>query len=156
MFENKELIYWFNNYFDNCYNVVHCDFPGSVFMFYDINYVRQKKLAKLDGKEPPIKTDITGECLFQIDLKNSFFRCDYEKIYCYLKNNYNFDFYHYNLFIKDRLKKYPKLTNLLPSNYIQIDDTRLHNYIISKYDFAKTKTEIENEIENFKTKFLIK
>ena len=52
----KELIEWFNNYYDNCYYVKRDNYPNSIFMYYDVNYVRQLKLAKLEGKEPPIKT----------------------------------------------------------------------------------------------------
>ena len=47
---NQELIEWFNNYFYNCYYVKHDDYPESIFMFYDKNYIRKQKLAKIEGK----------------------------------------------------------------------------------------------------------
>ena len=39
----QDAIEWFNELFDNCYYVKHIDYSESVFMFYDINYVRQLK-----------------------------------------------------------------------------------------------------------------
>lgn len=47
--KNKEAIVWFNEHFDCCYHVKYEKYPNSIFMFYDKNYVRQLKIAKLDG-----------------------------------------------------------------------------------------------------------
>ena len=114
MIQNKEIIEWFNNYYDNCYDVIHEDFPESIFMFYDINYVRQLKLAKLEGKKYVEKTDITGVCLFEQDWKYKLFRCDYNLIWCYFKNNYSFNFTDFQSFITDRLDERSKMNVLTP------------------------------------------
>ena len=110
----KELIDWFSNYFDNCYYVKHEDYPESIFMFYDINYARQLKLAKLEGIDYVEKTEVTGVCLFEQDWKNNFFRCNFIIIYCYLRDNYSFSYDDFQSFIKDRLEEQSKMNILKP------------------------------------------
>jgi hypothetical protein len=43
----EELSKWFWDKFNSCYPVVHEDYPKIIFMFYDENFLRQKKLAIL-------------------------------------------------------------------------------------------------------------
>ena len=118
-----ELLEWFNNYFDSCYYVKHDDFPESLFMFYDINYVRQLKLAKLDNNEL-IKKEITGVCLFEQDWKNDWFICDSEYIWLHLKNNYNFNYNDFKIFIKIILAIYSESNKLTPINNVKY----IYNY----------------------------
>ena len=73
-------------------------------MFYDKNYVRQLKLAKLEGKKYVEKTDITGVCLFEQDWKYKLFRCDYNLIWCYLRDNYSFNHDEFDSFIEEHTK----------------------------------------------------
>ena len=57
---NKDdLIKWFNNIFDNCYYVKHDDYPDSIFMYYDIRYVRKLKLCNIENRQitPPKKNN---------------------------------------------------------------------------------------------------
>ena len=114
MIQNKELIDWFNNYFDNCYYVKHEDYPESIFMFYDVNYVRQLKLAKLDGKKYVEKTDITGVCLFEQDWKYKWFCCDHDNIWCYLRDKYKYNINDFQSFMMDRLEERSKFNILTP------------------------------------------
>ena len=114
---NKEIINWFKNYFDNCYYVKHDDFPESVFMFYDKNYVRQLKLAKLEGRIIE-KTDITGVCVFEQEWKNKWFCCNYTLIWDYLRNNYSFSYDDIHSFISDRLEDHTKMNVLTPFSKI--------------------------------------
>ena len=116
----QELIDWFNNYFYNCYYVKHDDFPESIFMFYDINYVRQLKLAKLEGKKYVEKTDITGICIFQQDWKNKIFRCEYQSIWCYLRDNYSFNYDDFKSFIMDRLEEHSKMKILTVNRQLNV------------------------------------
>ena len=111
---NKELINWFNNYFYNCYYVKHNDYPESIFMYYDKNYVRQLKLAKLEGIDYVEKTDITGVCLFEQDWKNKIFCCNYEYIWSYLRDKCSFNYYDIQAFIMDRLDDHTKMMVLTP------------------------------------------
>ena len=112
----KEIIDWFNNYFYNCYYVKHDEFPESIFMFYDINYVRKLKLAKLEGKNYVEKTDITGVCLFQQDWKYKHFYCNYTLIWAYLRDNYSTNYDDFKSFITDRLEEYE--INILTPDWV--------------------------------------
>ena len=127
MKQNKEMIEWFNNYFDNCYYVRHNDYPESIFMFYDINYTRQLKLAKLEGKNIE-KTDITGVCVFEQDWKNKWFGCNYRLIYSYFRDNYSFNFTDFKSFITDRLEEYSKMSVLTPYNHLHAVAVGLEEY----------------------------
>ena len=108
MIYNQELNDWFDNYFNNCYYVKHIDYPESIFMFYDINYARQKKLAKLEDIDYVEKIDITGVCLFQLDWKYYRFNMNYYEIWCsyYKYRVINIDCCSY---VKERLNEYSKL-----------------------------------------------
>ena len=127
MTQNKELIDWFNNYFNNCYYVKHEDYPETIFMYYDVNYVRQLKLAKLEGKNIE-KTDITGICLFQQDWKYKWFRCDYILIWAYFRDNYSDNFTDFKSFITDRLEEHSKMMVLTPANSQKSDRWMLEEH----------------------------
>ena len=116
MIVTKEIIDWFNNYFYNCYYVKHEDYPDSIFMFYDINYTRQLKLATLEGKDYVEKTDITGTCLFQLDLESNWIRCNSILIWSYFRDNYSVIYKNFQEFIRDRLEERPKIS-VLKSTY---------------------------------------
>ena len=131
---NKEIIDWFNNYYDNCYYVKHEDYPESIFMFYDINYVRQKKLAKLEGKNIE-KTDITGICVFEQEWKYNWFRCDYNLIWGYLRDNYSFSYGDFQSFITDRLEEHSKMKVLTPEFAFQFA-----SYVLEEHSKMKVLT----------------
>ena len=132
MRQNKEIIDWFSNYFDNCYYVKHDDYPESIFMFYDINYARQLKLAKLEGIDYVEKTEVTGVCLFEQDWKYYRFNFNYYEIWCpYYK--YSDVFISCISFIKERLNEYSKLYDyelklLLPCQMLYSVRKDLENY----------------------------
>ena len=117
-----EEINWFNDYFNNCYYVKHEDYPESIFMFYDINYVRQLKLAKLEGKNYVEKTDITGVCLFEQDWKNNHFNVNHDIIWLYFRDKYLLVSYKYYdfflLFLKNRLNEHTISKYLITLNNI--------------------------------------
>ena len=83
-------------------------------MYYDINYVRKLKLAKLDYKEIIPPKTITGECLFEQDWKNKKLWCKYTNIWKYLENNYSNNYDDVQQFIMDRLEEQDKMMTLTP------------------------------------------
>jgi len=85
----QEAISWFWNKFNLCYSVQHYEYKENIYMFYDEQFIRQKKLSKLSGKENKIPNKIKGVCLFELDLKNNFFWYDYNEIYLFLFYNYS-------------------------------------------------------------------
>ena len=111
---NQELINWFNDYFNNCYYAKHEDYPETIFMFYDINYVRQLKLAKLEGIDYVEKTEVTGICLFEQDWKHKWILCNYDLIWKYLQDNYSPKYKYVQSFINNMLKEHSKLSILTP------------------------------------------
>ena len=113
---NKDLINWFNNYFDNCYSVIYDDAPNSIYMYYDINFVRKQKLAQLEGKNIK-KPNITGACLFIKELDDHYFQCNYNLIWNYIKNNFSNDYFNVRSFIDKRLNDY-SLNDLVPIFFI--------------------------------------
>ena len=124
-----ETIDWFNNYYNNCYYVNHTDYPESVFMFYDVNYVRQLKLAKLEGKNYVEKTDITGECLFQ--LENGIFYLNINFIQYFISKLYGFGGIY--LFIDNWFKEFINESHpqILFSSFMQIyeDPSKMKIYV---------------------------
>ena len=108
---NKKEIEWFWEKFNSCYLVKHDDYPESIFMFYDPQFIRKLKLANISG-EKINKTDITGFCLFQQDWKNKIFY--YNEIWGYLYSNYSIKYDEIQQFISDRLEEYSKLSVLTP------------------------------------------
>ena len=114
-----ELIKWFWEKFNSCYLVKHDDYPESVFMYYDPQYIRKLKLANISGNKTnkTDKTDITGICLFELDWKNEIFCYNYYEIWHYLYLNYSIKYDEIQQFISDRLKEHPKMSVLTPSQF---------------------------------------
>jgi hypothetical protein len=74
----EELKIYFWNKFNSCYPVIHDDYFKNVFMFYDINYIRAKKLANIIDKDFSYPTEVKGKCLFQLDFNFNWFDIDNE------------------------------------------------------------------------------
>ena len=86
--ETKELKEWFWNKFNNCYYVVHEDFPQSIFMCYDEKFIRNMKLCKLFGREIVYPKIPSGICLFEQDHKYGYLYMNYDEISLFLYKNY--------------------------------------------------------------------
>ena len=117
-------------------------------MFYDVNYVKQLKLAKLEGKDYMEKTNITGVCLFEQDWKYKWFRCDYSLILIYLRDNYSFNFTDFKLFIRNRLEEHSKMNILTPNHRLLSLSKRLEEH--SKMNILTPDTHLrttQNDLE---------
>lgn len=108
-----ELSKWFWNKFNSCYYVKHEDFPKSIFMFYDKNFVRQLKLSRLIGQEVIYPTKVEGICLFEIDYDFNWFHCHYTEIWLFIYKNYSNNHEEAQCYIKNLLDKY----DLYPEYY---------------------------------------
>ncbi len=122
--QNKDLVEWFWNKFNSCYLVKHDDYPESIFMYYDPQYIRKLKLSNISG-EKINKTDITGTCLFDINWKNKKLYCDHIEIWDYLYYNYSHNYCSIRQFISDRLEEYFKIN-------INIENRAIFLYILEK------------------------
>ena len=114
-----ELIKWFWDKFNSCYLVKHEDYPESIFMYYDPQYIRKLKLANISREKinKTDKTDITGFCLFQQDWKNKIFYYDYNEIWGYLYSNYSIKYDEIQQFISDKLSEHSKMSVLTPCRF---------------------------------------
>ena len=79
----EELSKWFWDKFNSCYPVKHEDYPESIFMFYDEQFFRQKKLARVLNEDLVYPSKVTGKCLFRLDYKNNFLWCNYDEIWSF-------------------------------------------------------------------------
>ena len=111
--KEEELKKWFWNKFNLCYPVKHSDYPKKIYWFYDEKLVRKIKLYKIENKEI-IHIDISGICLFEQDLINNYFYCDYDEIWTFFKKNYNNNYYVIQILIKSWLEETIKLSLLTP------------------------------------------
>ena len=111
----EEIQIWFRNKFNSCYGVLHEDFPESIFMYYDPQFIRQKKLSRIVGEEIEYPIKPTGICLFEQDYKNGYLWMNYGEITSFFYKNYSPDWLEVKELISDMLKEYSKLQVLTPN-----------------------------------------
>lgn len=109
----KELSKWFWDKYNSCYPVIHEDFPDTILMFYDEQFLRQKKLYRVLDKELIYPKEVKGKILFRQDYKNGWFCCDNIEIWLFLYNNYSNNYTDIQLFIKSLLEEHDKLSDKL-------------------------------------------
>jgi len=86
---NDELKIWFLDKINSCYPVKHDDFTNNFFLYYDVQFVRKIKLSKINNQDIKYPSKIKGDCLFELDTKNEYIYCDYDKIWSFLESNYS-------------------------------------------------------------------
>jgi len=111
---NEELKDWFWNKFNSCYCVKHEDYPESLFMYYDKNFYRQKKLARVLEQEVIYPSKVDGVCLFEQDYENNYLWCDNKEIWSFFKENSNYNYQEIRDLIKGWLVEPSKLHVLTP------------------------------------------
>ena len=110
----EELKIWFWDKFNSCYSIKHKDLPESIFMIYDPNFIRAKKLANILNKDFEYPIEVKGVCLFQLDYKYKWFNVDDKEIWDFFEKNYINNHLHiYNL-INSWLKENNKYKILRP------------------------------------------
>jgi hypothetical protein len=117
-----ELKIWFWDLYNSCYPAKHKDYPDSIFMVYDINFIRAKKLGNILGKEVEYPTEIKGECLFEIEYNNKYFWYSYSKIYCEILKKHGSNFYDTRKLVNKWVREH-KLSNkynAVESNFMVI------------------------------------
>ncbi|MCK9415981.1 hypothetical protein M0Q97_04905 [Candidatus Dojkabacteria bacterium] len=110
----EEISKWFRNKYNSCYPVVHKDYPESIFMIYDEQFLRQKKLARILDEDVIYPSKIEGICLFHLDYKNRWFDCNYNEFWLFLYDNYSSNYYDIQTLIKNLLVEHDKLQVLTP------------------------------------------
>jgi hypothetical protein len=112
---DEELKDWFWDKFNTCYYVKHDNYPESIFMYYDKNFARQKKLARVLEQEVIYPSKIEGVCLFEQDYKNGWFNCNDSYIWSFFEQNSNYNDIEIRDLIKCWLVEPSKLNVLTPS-----------------------------------------
>ena len=129
----EELNIWFRNKFNNCYPVMHDDYPESIFMHYDPQFIRQKKMARILGEPIEYPEKVTGICLFEQDYKNGYLNMDYDKITSFFQDNYSPKWFEIKELIHGWMKEDTKLKVLTPKK---------HGSFISKMMKEDTKLKV--------------
>jgi hypothetical protein len=118
----EQLKDWFWDKFNSCYPVMHDDNPHCIFMFYDINYTRAKKLANILGKEASYPKEVVGINIFDIHFESNTFYCDHLKIWSFLERNgggrHGLDI---SYLIISWISEYDNLKRLLPLDNIGVE-----------------------------------
>ena len=104
----EELYKWFFNKFDLCYVVIQGD-KDKYYMYYDTQFIRQKKLSRVLGKEIVYPEKPNGTILFEQDWENKTLWCDYDNIWSYLELNYSNMYQDIKELISWMLQKHDKL-----------------------------------------------
>ena len=99
----EEIQIWFRNKFNSCYVVVHEDYPENIFMYYDPQFIRQKKLSRIVGEEIEYPSKLTGICLFGQDYKNGYLFMN-DEITSFFYKNYSNNWSDIKELIQDMLK----------------------------------------------------
>ena len=112
----EELYKWFWKKFDSCYLVEHEDHKGDYHMYYDEQFLRQKKLVRiLDGDEEIVyPSKPCGKVLFYQDWKNKYLWCDSTEIWTHFQVNYSPNYNDVRELITWMLEEHDKLSVLTP------------------------------------------
>ena len=113
----EKLSDWFITKFKSCYPVKHDDYSGSIFWFYDEQFVRKLKLYKVNNEELTSQTEIKGRCLFEQDLKNGYLWCDYKNIWSFFENNYTNNYTEIQSLITEILLQTNNMSVFTPEKY---------------------------------------
>jgi hypothetical protein len=111
----EELKEWFWTKFLSCYCVKHDDYPESIFMIYDKQFLRKIVIKSVLGKPIEYPKEIKGVCLFEQDYRTNTFDCDYNEIWLFLQKNYRDNHADIQSLIAGWLSDADKLNVLKPS-----------------------------------------
>ena len=128
----EQLKIWFWDKFNSCYSVKHDNVPNSIYMYYDINFIRAKKLATILNKEVEYPTEIKGICLFELNFINEYIYIDYDNIWSIIVKKYSGVYEEICKLIKGWLEEWDKL-KVLTSDYYYLTVS----YILEEYNKLK-------------------
>ena len=101
--KREELKIWFWNLYNSCYPILK---DNMIYMVYDINFIRAKKLANILNKDVEYPTEINGEILFEYNTKLKYLYCNYKKIWYILEKKYSNDYFKIKILIRYWLDDY--------------------------------------------------
>ena len=132
-----DLKIWFWDKYNSCYSI---KYNNKIYMMYDPNFIRAKKLANILNKEIGYPTEVNGVCLFQLDYKNSDINIDYMEVWSFFEKNYSNNYIEIRTLIESWLREYDNLKNLTPLLIPEKFQINLTPSSISNYDFIKNNS----------------
>jgi hypothetical protein len=104
----EEISKWFWSKYNSCYPVKHKDYPQNIFMIYDEQFLRQRKLARVLDENVVYPNKVNGKCLFRLDYKNNYFRCHFE-IWSFFEKNYSSNYTDIQAFMRNLIEEHDKM-----------------------------------------------
>lgn len=133
----KELKKWLIDKFNSCYQVKYDKYKSTIFFYYDESYLRKMKLRKLENNDINLSNDVSGECLFYININNKVLYYDSVKICIFISNNRNKDDIDTKMIIRKTFNSSNKLSEYSTfcsfGTIIQVDPSNEHK--ITKNEF---------------------
>ena len=133
-----ELKIWFWDKFNSCYPInINVDI---IYMIYDSNFIRAKKLANILDKEVEYPIEVKGICLFKQDFINEWFQIDYDEIWSFLEKNYSTYYQDIKMLINGWLEEYNNLNVLIPryeyfvknsNGWKNIDKLKIYKHLLN-------------------------
>ena len=113
--------------FNNCYPVIHEEY-NNILMYYDINYIRAKKLANILNKDVEYPTEVKGVCLFCMDYRNRLLYMDSDEILTFFELNYSS--IHHDIFglIRNWLDESDEFKKIIPIECKSLSKSMLEKY----------------------------
>lgn len=106
----KEITDWVLNKLNCCYKVTHPHYPHRIFWIYDEQYIRRKKLCKIENTEISIPNHINGICLFVQDTLDFDFYCNSVFFWSFIEKKFSQSFVVVKFLMSDILAKKEKLS----------------------------------------------
>ena len=100
-----ELENWFFDKFNSCYPIILKNEEDCIYMIYNENYIRAKKLANILNKDVEYPSEVNGVCLFQQDYQLRYLWCDSELIWDFFEKHYNVEYREIRSLIERYLEK---------------------------------------------------
>jgi len=126
--DNENLSEWFLDKIKSCYAVSNSKLHNHIYLFYDNQYNRCKKLSIIKGNNISVIPNIhNGIFLFDIDTKYDIIYCNYINIWCYIKEKlkYSTDIetlkFIQNSFSRTKMREYT-ITYLVDYTILNYDD----------------------------------
>ena len=111
---SEELKIWFWNLYNSCYVVKHDDYTKVDFLYYDVNFVRTKKLSEVLNIDVVYPEKLVGKCLFKLDYQYKYFWINYAEIWSVFETELLYNYSEIRIMINFWLEEYDKLKVLTP------------------------------------------
>ena len=84
--EIKTLLY---DKLNSCYIAKNDYYPNTIFFYYDINFIRSKKLANILNKDVEYPKEVKGLLIIEINIEKEIYLCHDDNIFEELNKHYS-------------------------------------------------------------------